>query len=679
MTLFARPARFLAPLALVQFVLVACYVAAEDCVHFWDYAMYANMALNWFSAGNNHIFFQSFATKYNLLFAVPSQLGFALFGASRNVFVLTNFVVFFLAHEIAIGFVLRRVFGLGWARALLWSLTLCPLIPFMWYPLLQGYPDNSAATCLVFAFGLLLGDKKSWREMLASGALLGLSVVFRRHYAYPALAVVFTVGVVDAITLWRSPIEPFWQKVRGPFYSYTLLGLALICTLLCIEPSYIKEILTTNYTVLYKSYERTPTYFTLFFLSRLGIVVLLPMMAGLFFAFDNKESKLRPLSIVAVLAPVWLSLWAFGPAQAGDHYLITLPPVFCAVGLYGLFHTKLFKKQKRLVVVTTTLLLIGNALHAFWFSSFVLPSKEPVLSFLSSPRPPWVRNDIPQLISLASFIDSTTTESDRIVVGGSSFIFNQDLVRALFVDRLHKVDAAYRFLSAPESDGEQEPPLDVYATANVFLIASPPQYHLAPSGQKVITGLVQRFPPSHNLLSYYEKDKQTFRLMDDVIVTVWRRKEALPPALLHKQLGAIRDLKNIDRPWITLKTMGIVQHGHDPAKGDIVLFNHGGGLVTSSLFYDKPLERGNYRIKTILQRSPSCNDVSFTTTIKTPEGTVTKEKTSDIFVSEGPYYVPFKIEENKGTESYLTLSLDSKSPDGCTVALWQLQLEQMPP
>src|SRR6185312_4354727 len=79
-------------LAGIQALFVGAYVAHEHTIYFWDHAMYFSMARQAYES-----FAQSFSTgwetfknslagNYNLIFALPSLISFALFGPTRLVF-----------------------------------------------------------------------------------------------------------------------------------------------------------------------------------------------------------------------------------------------------------------------------------------------------------------------------------------------------------------------------------------------------------------------------------------------------------------------------------------------------------------------------------------------------------------------------------------------------------------
>lgn len=78
MVLSSRSLWFVIAAILAQCVFVSVYVGAENTIHYWDYAMYANMVISWFGAGEHlwPAFMASFSQNYNLLFAVPTLVSF---------------------------------------------------------------------------------------------------------------------------------------------------------------------------------------------------------------------------------------------------------------------------------------------------------------------------------------------------------------------------------------------------------------------------------------------------------------------------------------------------------------------------------------------------------------------------------------------------------------------------
>lgn len=661
-------------LVVLLFVFVAFYLGQERAVHFWDYAMYANMALQAWSLTSFDVFWQafkaSFSQNYNLLFAVPSFLTFSLFGASRTVFILTNYAVFFVSYLAASACLIRVVFHTSLRHAFLASIGISCLIPFLWYPLLQGYPEHGAAASLVLGLSLLLSRPKNTQKAIAIGALFGLSVLFRRHYAYPVIALCFLDAVQTLFYFLKSKDPDFGGFFKKNFVYYGLMGTSLLLVLMAFEPSYVKEVLTTNYIALYKSYERPVSYFVVFAFGHVGLWLLAASLAGYVVAYKGRTAPNRSLAFVILSVIVWLVLWVSGPRQAGEHYLVSVLPVFCLVGLFGLY--RFLEQRKNFVLAGATgLLLLGNSAYALYFSpQFVFPSDPPALGFFSTPRPPWVRQDIEELQSLGRYVAQTTSAEDKIAVVGSSFVFNQDLVRAIYTDYLRDIPTALRFLSAPESDGQQEPPLDVYATATVFLVPSPPQYHLAPEGQKVVTALASRFPPEGEAAALFEKDDKAFVLERGVRVDVWRRTKPWPPRALQKNLADIRSFKGSPLPWVRLYEGGRGGAGVLPDGEIAYVFNHVGKDQASALFYDAPLTKGATEVSGLIDFSETCADIAIGVKLQSGEGALLDKKITRIFPSQRFFKVSLKATE----DAFASLFVHTTSRDFCTVALKQLRV-----
>ena len=91
----------IAILAGAQALFVTLYVDRERTIYFWDHAMYFNMARQFYllcgqsPANGWAVFKNALAGAYNLIFALPSLAGFALFGATRLVLSSPTFSSFF--------------------------------------------------------------------------------------------------------------------------------------------------------------------------------------------------------------------------------------------------------------------------------------------------------------------------------------------------------------------------------------------------------------------------------------------------------------------------------------------------------------------------------------------------------------------------------------------------------
>ena len=169
----------------------------------------------------------------------------------------------------------------------------------------------------------------------------------------------------------------------------------------------------------------------------------------------------------------------------------------------------------------------------------VWPNDNGQPGLFSAPRPPVVRSDYDEWLRLARYLQDTTKPDDRVMVVGSSFVFNLDLLHSIYANILGAPEMEARFPKPPEIDHEEPAPLNIFAATDVYLVPMSAQYHLDPRGQRVVTAAADRFPPPPAFTSLFRSDDVLFHLADGVTVKIWRRA-AWTPGLLHKALTDIR-------------------------------------------------------------------------------------------------------------------------------------------
>ncbi|MDD5585834.1 MAG: hypothetical protein PHY92_02620 [Alphaproteobacteria bacterium] len=675
-------------LILLQGLFVYGYVSQEHTVYFWDHAMYHLMARD--LAGAFHMGFapglavlnQSLAQDYNYIFALPSLPAFALFGNERPVFLLTNFLVFFVAFEAAVAFVLRRVFGLGWPQALLFGFGVCALIPPLWLPLLEGYPDIGAAACVAFALGLFLTRPDGLFTAVLAGLLLGFAVLLRRHFAYAAVALLLTsAGFSLFDCFFRTPPGMRLKALLRQALFYVLCGTIMAAAIGIIAPEFLRNALTVDYGKLYLSYKNSAAGFLLFALGGFGFLLSGAALGGFILALRKWPEARRPLAFVAAATLVWFVVWCGGPVQKGHHYILHFLPLFVSVGLAGLFLGlwRSFPAPRAFWAITPlALLLASNSVWALWLSpDGVPPNSNGAPRLLSAPRPPVVRKDYGELVRLGSYLIATTTPEDRVFVLGSSFIFNQDIVRAVNTDILHHFDALPRFLQGPEVDSAQSSPLDAFATANVYVVPEPPQYHLGADAQKVVTAAAQQFPPSGARQILFHKDAESFALEDGVRVSVWRRDPWAPDAL-HEALADMR--KTVPAPrqdWIALSALRQMFIGTNEQNQTVVYAGFDPLRAELGLFFDYPLAPGDYRISAGVLPQGDCYNPRFELSVLASNGSASFHKTFAPAVVPETVFQAFSVPKTSGGPAFLRLRLTTDARLPCAVVLRPVTVESL--
>jgi hypothetical protein len=669
----------LAALILIQGLFVYGYVAHEHTIYFWDHSMYHNMARLLAAAFHEgwapgfSVFRQSLAQDYNYFFALPSLLAFSVFGSTRAVFLLTNFLVFFIAFEVATAFVLRRVFAVSWPTGLLLGFGACSLVPPLWLPLLEGYPDVGAAACVALAVGLHVRGPGKWRTALIAGLLLGLAVLLRRHFVYAGVAffaVLFAIGLYDSLSA-PTPRRCFQKALRVVVYC-GLSGLILTALIGLVSPSFLLKAITIDYGALYLSYKRPPGFFLVFALSGFGGLLVAAALSGFVLAARKRPVSRRPLAFIVILTLVWLVVWCMGPSQAGHHYLLHVLPLFAAIGLAGLF---LVFGNRSLMAGLVAVVLSANSAWALWLApDGVRPNDHGAPRLWSAPRPPVVRQDYDELSRLASHLAATTTNDDRLFVLGSSFVFNQDLLRAVYTDVLRQPAPLSRFLQGPEIDSNQSSPLNPFASATVYVVPEPPQYHLDPALQKVITATASQFPPPSSRDAFFQRDEQAFHLEGGMVAHVWRRKP-WTPGVLHAALSDVRKNGFVSlQAWVALSGPSQLFIGPENNGRTDVAAVFDTSRSNFDLFRDLPLSAGRYRLTVAVARHQGCRAPEFDFAVVTEQGSTAAEGRFVPTEAPGPVYWIFSAPSGP---SFLHLRFGAAPSPICSVLLHDIRVEPL--
>jgi hypothetical protein len=679
-------------LILAQACFVAAYVGHEHTFYFWDHAMYFAMARQAYAAFGQSfaagwdIFHRSLANDYNFIFTLPSLAAFPLFGATRAVFIVTNYFAFFLAYEVAVAFLLKGALGWRGDTALLASLVVNSLIPPLWLPLLEGYPDSGAAACLVFAAAIGwsgAAGKNQIRRALGLGVMLALAVLLRRHFVYAALALLATLGLFE---LWRIRHT---EKRRGAAIKqaaiyFAVTGFGFAAALALIAPDFVRTAFTTDYGQLYFSYHRPAGTFLYFLLGGFGYGLLLLAAAGLWLlARDDKgggKSDGPKLAAFAVLyLTLWLVIWCGGPDQMGHHYVLHALPLAVAVGLAGWAAHWAGRPARRRYALGGLMLaaLVANSAWALWLSPIgVPPNDNGRPGLLSAARPPVVRPDYGELQRLALYLQQTTTRDDRLMMVGSSFVLNLDLLNSAAASMPESRDLIARFYKNPEIDHEEPAPLDIFASADVYVVPAPPQYHLEPSGQRVITAAANQFPPPAARAALFHADDEVFHLAGGVNVTIWRR-DAWTPQALHDALGEIRrdgpDDARFAQDWAAIVL---------PARASIA--TAAGATAVSALlaadrralglFFDTPLAPGAQQLT--FSYAGNCPAPQFSVVLRKPDGAAVSRKPIPTAPLSGAAVYPLDVPADGAR--YLELHLATAAMAMCRMELRGLKVEKAP-
>lgn len=533
-------------------LLLARYLGAERTYYYWDHALYPAWSLSLFAAFQADTVAawtqlrSSLNDDYSRIYTLPEMAAFALFGANRLTYMLANFVVYGGGLALAVGGIAAQLTGWRFGLAARLALLALLLAPFVWIPLVDAYPDLGGTALLAAALVLLLRrwPHVQWRIWVAVGALLALTILFRRHFIYPAAALLAAAGIVQFC--WRVRCEPLRQVVLAGLGGVVA---AAVCAglLYLAAPEFVLRLLIMNYPQLYASYAEDAAGLLDRQSMVVGTLTLCSALAGYALAWRRCPEIRASLALLLLLGLLWGVMWFGFVRFGGKHYLLQVLPIIVAVG-WLLLGRALWTGTplRRLLGGVLAFVLVLQAALCFWFGDVLhsSPGRQPLPGIFALARPPLVRDDAPVLRELVDYLHATSGGDDRIAVIASSPLFNQDLLSA--VDRARAAEfgldnARLPIVAMPEIDRRDPLPLDAIAQATILLVVIPPQYHLKPAGQQVVGSVLALLTAKTEFAQAWQKDDRHFMLDHGVTVDVVRLRQARTPAAMATMLQMLRD------------------------------------------------------------------------------------------------------------------------------------------
>ncbi|MDI9639103.1 hypothetical protein QM565_25665 [Geitlerinema splendidum] len=254
------------------------YISNEQTFYFWDRSVYHQWTIEIAQAflDSPYLALQfiqnTLVSDYNRLYTIPLIPWVLIGGGSRFNYILGIVLV----YQVPFCFILGKT-----AQVLLnkdtpfvfWSTSLIALInPSLWIPTLRGYPDIGGA--LFISLFILVYLKNIYLQNpiknFLMGVLLTLSVLFRRHFAYSALAIFISLCLYSLILCKISRLH----SRKFIFYSLTryflgVLGVLIssVLSFLLISYELLIYFLQKNHSNLYSSYSLPITNIFEFYIS----------------------------------------------------------------------------------------------------------------------------------------------------------------------------------------------------------------------------------------------------------------------------------------------------------------------------------------------------------------------------------------------------------------------------
>ena len=565
--------------------LPALYVSSERVVYASDLAGFQQAAVSTAlelrsrlatgihaTLGLGFLVWRSTGWDYSLLPAVlPAPILLALHGG-RVAYIVTCAVLYLVPLVLMLGAVAaalaperkRRAFWIGAATAV--------ALPALWLPTLRGYPDAGAGALVAAALVLFLRDpglRLRWTPA-AIGVCLAVAILFRRHFAYPALSLMVVIGgYALAAAIQRSrddtPSRPVWRvlldETSGAMRAAAWFGGALVL----LGPGFVVRAIRTNYTDLYASYMKSPTVIAGTFGQQFGWAAWILAALGYLAAWHWRVLDRRRLALVLGVMLLTLGLWTFRVRQIGAHYALHIVPLI-ALGHFALAWTVAQRARGRLLrslfVAGVAAYAIVNAVRGL-APVHVVPRGLEHTPWLAASKPPLRWPDYDEIVRLVRDLRRVAGRTDPVYVAASGALRSSSVRSAdLMLDdsfrpgvKAGDITSGSRLFvpHTPHIDSRDGNPTTSLLQARYVVVATPVQYHLSPDEQRIVRTAVEEFTEGRPLARDFEPLPDSYTLADGARVRVYRRtRPTLEPAGLQtfaRFRAALRP--KYDRPTLT--------------------------------------------------------------------------------------------------------------------------------
>jgi hypothetical protein len=575
---------FLFLLVLVTVAVTSIYVSREHTFYWWDYAGYNTATVNTanlFRDSPHQAWrgvIESLSKEKNLLISLPLVPFILLFGESRLSYILSVSLIYVLPFRLLLGAISAKLIPV-YSRRVFWSTVLLSLlIPMSWIPTLRGYLDTGGCVFVALAILVYLQDVKlkSWWKIPLIGFLLAAAILWRRHFAYSAIAF-FGAATLQAfiefiLLIYRRETALSSSKdkevavpfpYRCLFESAVKLGLIAatsLTILMLVAGDFTRSALTVDYRNLYVAWSLPVndilTRYADFYGLGTWLLVLIGFSAGILTRILVPAAAIF-VSLFGVLSLIeWLLVLRYGYL----HYTIHITPI-ALLGLSTFFWTTwltLQGKVRYFILGAAGLYLVLNAAVG------LIPLKIDLSRLFIANFPPLVRSDYDEVVKLVEFLRKLAPNEEPIYIVGASNNFNANILRQAN-RKLNPPEGWWKLntIGRPQIDSRDTYPLPELLQSQYAVVAVPFQQVL-PTDEQVLRSQEQdvvkvvydAFTQNWEIARDFQLLPEQFKLENGVTLSVYRRMRPTDTATAVRTLDAMQR-QIVDRPgtqldWISL-------------------------------------------------------------------------------------------------------------------------------
>ena len=575
---------FLFLFVLVTVAVTSIYVSTEHTFYWWDYAGYNTATVNTanlFRDSPDRAWrgvIESLSKEKNLLISLPLVPFILLFGESRLSYILSVSLIYVLPFRLLLGAISAKLIPVYSRRVFGSTVLLSLLIPMSWIPTLRGYLDTGGCVFVALAILVYLQDVKlkSWWKIPFIGFLLAAAILWRRHFAYSAIAffgaATLQVFIEFIVLIYRRETALSSSKdkdaavpfpYRCLFESAVKLGLIAVTSLtvlMLVAGDFTRSALTVDYRNLYVAWSLPVndilTRYADFYGLGTWLLVLIGFSAGILTRILVPAAAIF-VSLFGVLSLIeWLLVLRYGYL----HYTIHITPI-ALLGISTFFWTTwltLKGKVRYFMLGAAGLYLVLNAAVG------LIPLKIDLSRLFMANFPPLVRSDYDEVVKLVEFLRKLAPNEEPIYIVGASNNFNANILRQAN-RKLNPPEGWWKLntIGRPQIDSRDTYPLPELLQSQYAVVAVPFQQVLPTDEQvlrsheqDVVKVVYDAFTQNWEIARDFQLLPAQFKLENGVTVSVYRRVRPTDTATAVRTLDAMQR-QIVDRPgtqldWISL-------------------------------------------------------------------------------------------------------------------------------
>lgn len=516
--------------AALALVIPCVYVPMESTVHWWDYGLYHDIAIETTRAfsesprAGGAAVLASLERDYTAVFALPLVPLLRLLGESRLAYEVSLALVYVLPLALVVGslavrFVPQRPMAVQ-ASAVMLTLVL----PMSWASTLRGYPDAGGALLLFLAMRLQVAGEGHGRALriAATGLLLAASVVFRRHFIFAVPVFLAAAAAQEAVSALGASSGSRARRLAAGGTHVATLAASTLLWLALIGRGFLHRILADDFFTRYAAYLETPGHMLRWYVECYGWLVLGAAVVGLAVAVRRARREHNPTVFIVAYGVATVLVWAFVARQEGEHYAWHSTPVV-ALGLCALLWTPAATATRRGVATATWAVLLGNLVYSLAPASPGAPIQIPAPLLVVAARwPPLRRSDIGELQRLVDTLRQNAGAHQPVLTVASSRTLNPDLLRRA-ERQYHGREALLEVLEIPSVDSRDPYPVEMLLRANWAVVPQQLQLHLGLAEQRLVATLHTLFASHAAAAGDFESLPGMFVLEGGVHVSILER------------------------------------------------------------------------------------------------------------------------------------------------------------